>query len=303
MASRGERARAIAERHDAALAKAEQRAIERVNAALDKSYRDMERDLLASYQKHGANTDLLPRQRALVIMDEIRQQSELLNPQQGETIQQNYEAMIKAAHREGADLAGDLATALGDRRLMPFSEIPMDAVVAQARDGVRRLAGHGAAFASKASAVVEQGLIQGWGARRVGTALRSELGVTKSKAETIARTEVMSAYNSAAKARYERSGIELGQWLATRSDRLCPVCASRNMQIYPLNSMRVPAHPRCRCVILPVSPNWDLDQKFAAQYRDDTLAELQANGLKPDYGPSPFERAAGLSKAPKAVEL
>ena len=303
MAKRGERARAIVERHDAALAKAEQRAIERVEKALDKSYRAMERDLLASYQKHGANTDLLARQRALVIMDEIRQQSELLNPQQGETIQQDYEAMIKAAYQEGADLAGDLAMALGDRRLMPFSEIPMDAVVAQARDGVRRLAGHGAAFASKASAVVEQGLIQGWGARRVGTALRAELGVTKSKAETIARTEVMSAYNSAAKARYKRGGIELGQWIATPSDRMCPTCGARNMRIFRMDDLLIPAHPRCRCTMLPVSTDWDLDREFTDQYRNDLLKDLEDKGIDPNYGPSPFERAAGLSKAPEAVEL
>lgn len=299
----GDRALEIAARYDVALSQLEERAQRRVAMALESSYRNLERELLASYQRHGSNLNLLPRQRTLVIMDEVRQQLELIDPRTARQLTQGYEQMLIAATREGYDMAADLATALEAPRLQPFTAVPMEAIAAQARDGILRLSKHVQAFAERASAIVEQGLTQGWGARRVATNIRKELGTTISKAETIARTEVMSAHNSAAKARYKRSGIEYGQWIATPSDRLCPTCAERNTKIYPIDDVLIPAHPRCRCMILPVSEAWGLDSEFTEQYRSDTLAELSAQGIEPDTGLSPFEKAAGFSRAPTAVEF
>jgi SPP1 gp7 family putative phage head morphogenesis protein len=298
-----ERALEIAARYSESLDNLEKATQRRVAKALESSYRKLERDLLASYRKHGGNLDLLARQRTLLIMDEIRSQLELIDPVRAKRITTAYESMLTQATREGYDAAGDLNQAMSSEKLKPFSAVPTDAIAAQASEGLARLKNHVAAFATKASAVVEQGLVQGWGPRKVARALRSELGVTASKAETIARTEVMSAYNSAAKTRYKKGGIEYGQWMATGSDRLCPVCADRNMRVYKLEDIVIPAHPRCRCMVVPYSPNWDADTEFTERYREQTIADLRATGVEPSGAVSPFEKAAGMTTAPQPVNL
>ena len=298
-----ERALEIAARYSESLDNLEKATQRRVAKALESSYRKLERDLLASYRKHGGNLDLLPRQRTLLVMDEVRSQLELIDPVRAKRITTAYESMLTQATREGYDAAGDLTQAMSSEKLKPFSAVPTDAVAAQASEGLARLRNHTAAFATKASAVVEQGLVQGWGPRKVARALRSELGVTASKAETIARTEVMSAYNSAAKTRYKKGGIEYGQWMATGSDRLCPICADRNMRVYKLEDIVIPAHPRCRCTVVPYSPNWDADTEFTERYREQTIADLRATGVEPSSAASPFEKAAGMTTAPQPVNL
>lgn len=296
-----ERLLSIIERHDEALNGLESTAIARVQSALEVSYKQLERELIRSYNKHSQNIDLLPRQRSLLIADEVQALLQLIDEPAAADIVQSYEEMISGSYAEGFDMAGEFGMAIANNDLKPFSEIPLEAVAAQARDGLRRLKNHTGQFASSASALVEQGLIQGWGARRVTSQLRSQLGATYSKAETIARTETMSALNTAAKQRYARDGVGLIQVMATPSDALCPFCAARNMKVYKADEYLIPSHPRCRCVPLPYSEDWDIDDEFAADYRNRLLTDLEANGMQPDNGLTPFERAAKLDRPPTPI--
>ncbi|NER83922.1 MAG: hypothetical protein F6K42_31145, partial [Leptolyngbya sp. SIO1D8] len=189
--------------------------------------------------------------------------------------------------------------------LQPFTGIPVEAVANQASEGVRRLHRYSEDFRDKASVIVGQGLIQGWGAARVATALRTELGVAKGKAETLARTEVMSALNQSAIARYQQNGIGHFQWWISPSEGLCQFCASRNGNVYKVEDAIIPAHPRCRCFAAPYRLEWQqkglTDDAFAAQYRQEGLEQLEKNGLKPNNGLTPFERAAKLDNPPQLV--
>ena len=68
--------------------------------------------------------------------------------------------------------------------------------------------------------------------------------------------------------------------------------------------MRVPTHPRCRCLKTPYSKSWQekgiTDDAFVKDFRDRTLDELRADGQKPNNGPTYWEKKAGLTTAPKA---
>jgi HK97 family phage portal protein len=85
---------------------------------------------------------------------------------------------------------------------------------------------------------------------------------TASRREMIARTEIIKANNFASNTIYEQSNVVEGkEWLTSLDDQVCPICE-------PLDGKRVatdksfstvvgstpypPAHPRCRCTILPV---------------------------------------------------
>jgi hypothetical protein len=107
------------------------------------------------------------------------------------------------------------------------------------------------------------------------------------RAEMIARTESIRASGRGSNSLYRAWGVEYKQWYATEDDRLCPFCAQLHEKIIPTGDnffpkggrMNVevgegedrrtltlnfgyedvvspPAHPLCRCVLLPWRPEW-----------------------------------------------
>jgi len=209
-------------------------------------------------------------------------------------------------HRSGMRAADELIRAQDPGYpLKDFTDIPIESAALQARDGVQRLYRYNDEFRSRASAVVEQGLIQGWGANKVARALRDTVAIGKSKAETIARTELSSAFNDAAKQRYEEVGIDLVQLIVTPSEALCPYCAARDGNVYRVGELMVPLHPRCRCVLLPFSQSWQkrglTDDAAVSKERDRILSELEADGKQPNFGPTYWEKQSGLTSAPNPV--
>lgn len=296
----GDRLQALVEKHDSALAGIEDRALQRVNAALERSYRQLERDLLRAYEKHAGNLSLLPNQRKLLILSEVQGLLTLINPQQAEQLQKDFETMLKASGDAGQALVGQLSQAIANEQLQSFASVPLEAVRYQAEDGMRRLSRHTADFASRTSAVVEQALVQGWGARKTASALRGELGITKGKAEQLARTETLSSNNQAIAANAKRNGFEAFQFFATSDDRLCPTCGSRNQQIYKLGESQPPAHPSCRCIAVPIKLDWIeaglIDTAWSQQFREGAIAEVEASGQRLNTGLAPFEKSNGLPR-------
>ena len=296
----------ITDRYDSAINDLEADAISRLNTALDASYKTLEKESRRSYSGLQSQGSLVAAQRKLLILDELGQTLDLIKPDDEPSYQALLQDTIQASDDMGGLLADELIQAYdSDFPLAQFARISLEAAALQARDGVQRLNKHSQDFRAAASAVVEQGLIQGWGPGRVTQILRREVGATKSKAETIARTEISSALNDAADQRYKDNGIEYFQLFVTPSDSLCPYCAARNGKVYKVGAMRIPLHPRCRCLKLPWSKSWQekgiTDDAFVKDFRDRTLDELKADGQKPNNGATMWERKSGLTKAPQAV--
>lgn len=298
------RALEIIERYDRTMNAAESRVIERTNKALDDAYRRLEEEFLKAYKKHSGNLDLLPQQRRLLIMDEISQYFGLSNRAQNR-LREDFEELIEGAFTDGQSLASDLAGAIANESISQFASVPVDAVAAQARDGVRRLSRHSEDFQNKASAIIELNLSLGSGTQKVARELRRELGITKGKAEQIARTESMSSLATASKKAYADSGIELVQVTATLDSRVCPFCASRNMKVYRAEELIFPFHPSDRCVLMPFKLEWLesglIDVDFSKNFRKKTIAKLAESGQKPNNGITPFERAANKTKPPESI--
>lgn len=83
--------------------------------------------------------------------------------------------------------------------------------------------------------------------------LQERFGVSYSNADSLVRTEMAHIQTQAAKKRYEDAGVlEVEVW-APKDERQCEVCGklhqTRHLAAGP---MPVPAHPRCRCCIVPV---------------------------------------------------
>ena len=97
------------------------------------------------------------------------------------------------------------------------------------------------------------------------------------RAELIARTETIRSSNAGAVAAYKQAGIRAKQWFATEDERTCPYCRALHGKIIDIDEdflglgeefqpegaerpLKVdyepvafpPAHPGCRCTVLPV---------------------------------------------------
>lgn len=83
--------------------------------------------------------------------------------------------------------------------------------------------------------------------------LQNRFNVSYSRADALVRTELSHIQTQAAQKRYEDYGItEVMVW-ADEDERRCEVCGELHEKKYPVGAhMPVPAHPKCRCSIVPV---------------------------------------------------
>jgi len=95
-----------------------------------------------------------------------------------------------------------------------------------------------------------EGMIKGEGidqlVARISKYVDSSPGNGQSRAERIARTEVMYALNRGALSRYGRDGIQKVAWLAGPDDRCCPTCIDNDGKRFDISEAPgLPIHPNC----------------------------------------------------------
>lgn len=83
--------------------------------------------------------------------------------------------------------------------------------------------------------------------------LQERFNVSYSKADALVRTEVAHIQTQAAVKRYEDYGITEVEIWADEDERRCDVCGKLHKKRFPVGAnIPIPAHPRCRCCIVPV---------------------------------------------------
>ena len=303
----------IVERYDTASAELDRAVSDRLADSLDASYRNLERELRRLYPTWQSDGSLYAVQRRLLLMEQLGETLAVVRPEMTAEYEALFAEALTISHESGARMADELIRARDPGYpLQEFTTVPIEAAVAQARDGVQRLYRYNDEFKTSVSGVVEQGLLQGWGADKVARMLRGneqmqgQFGVAqlKSKAETIARTEIMSAFGTATQQRIAENGL-LVQVMNTPSERLCSFCLGRHGNVYEVGQISVPFHPRCRDVLLPYSKKWAergwTDDAAIAADKTQRIEEMAKLGTKPNLGPTSWERRAGLEKAPAPV--
>lgn len=127
--------------------------------------------------------------------------------------------------------------------------------------------------------VLSEGLAEGINPREMANRLTNKIGtIQRTRAEVLARTEVINSYADATLDRYDRAdvgGVSVSGEFATADDqRVCPICEAIEGTVYATDEMREatfnydadddeadslggeypvkpPIHPQCRCAILP----------------------------------------------------
>lgn len=83
--------------------------------------------------------------------------------------------------------------------------------------------------------------------------LQNEFAMDYRRADTIVRTEMAHIQTEAAKQRYLDSGINKVEVWADYDERQCDECGGNHQKQYFIGEyIPVPAHPNCRCCIIPV---------------------------------------------------
>ena len=108
-----------------------------------------------------------------------------------------------------------------------------------------------------------------------GGALNTNRRANFSTIQTLTRTVVNKASNDGAIRLYrENADVVTGYtWITARDERVCPTCRALNGTQYALGeNFRPPAHPNCRCAIIPdVADDWMQIPQDAAP--DTTFAD------------------------------
>ena len=195
-----------------------------------------------------------PAQRNLALLQEFRQLVPVFRADRIDAYDRILLLLLQTATRYGVTVATELGDQVKPGPRVDVS-IPLEATAAAAAQAKGYLRKHGERFAATSAATIAQGVAEGRPTDTMVQDLRSRLGVVKSRAEAIVRTESLRAYNDASNTYYAAQGIELVMYYATADDRACPTCAPRAGNIYRRQDIRVPLHPRCRCYLAP----WDAD--------------------------------------------
>ncbi len=109
----------------------------------------------------------------------------------------------------------------------------------------------------KLQAALNEGLIScvatGASTQDLKLLLQDQFKVSYSRADSIVRTEMAHIQTQAAAQKYKDAGIQEFEVWADEDERRCDVCGKLHEKRFKVNEQPpIPAHPRCRCCILPV---------------------------------------------------
>ncbi|MDR1570220.1 MAG: minor capsid protein [Oscillospiraceae bacterium] len=115
--------------------------------------------------------------------------------------------------------------------------------------------GSGEALARQLNEVINKGMLNGWGHKRMAGELARRMGVSISNASRIVRTETTYVANQATIAGFRASGVEWYEFLATLDSRTSAVCQDNDGEKFLVADAQPgvnlpPLHPNCRSTIV-----------------------------------------------------
>jgi len=132
----------------------------------------------------------------------------------------------------------------------PISPQLRDALTLNVQNQIESLT---ASTKAKVTSALIESMSAGDGAKAAAKRVSEATGMERSRAALIARTETMRAYNQVNEDQFRKHDIASVEWLAAIDERTCDVCGAHHGQRYPIDKHpEVPAHPNCRCILVPV---------------------------------------------------
>lgn len=151
--------------------------------------------------------------------------------------------------------------------------------------------------ANKAYDAMVNAIALGYSPARLAGELESVLGVSLSRALTIARTETLRAYRQANIDTFYRNRDVVTKWVwsAQLSTRTCVVCWSMHGSEHPVTEA-FGSHPNCRCVPVPKTKSWEElgfegipDTRPRIEQGADAFAQLSREEQLEILGPAKYD--------------
>lgn len=131
--------------------------------------------------------------------------------------------------------------------------------------------------------------------------LMNDFDVSYRRADTVVKTEMAHIQTQAAQQRYKDYGITEVQVLVDADERTCDVCSKLEGKRFPINGkMPVPAHPRCRCCIIPVV---DTEERYQQMRIEEPKKPIQRTVEKPAPTPQPAPQNKDLTLQNNNVKI
>lgn len=158
-------------------------------------------------------------------------------------------------------------------------------------------AGYGRDAAAHARAVLTQAAAFGWGADRTAREFTGALGMLRSRAQTIARTELHRVYRTTSRDTYmANADVVTGwTWRAHLDGDTCPACAAMDGTVHPVTEA-LDGHPRCRCAMVPLTPSW-ADLGLSGVGETGVAPQARGEALLAGMTPREQDRMLGPTKA------
>lgn len=99
-----------------------------------------------------------------------------------------------------------------------------------------------------------EGIALGLNPRQVAANFRQIAGITRARAETIARTEMLQSFRESNRQSMvaNKDVVKAWQWYSSLDRRTCPACWAMHGSVHELKE-KMATHPNCRCTMLPVT--------------------------------------------------
>ncbi len=108
------------------------------------------------------------------------------------------------------------------------------------------------------SRVLAEGLSQGWGVNKIAKSLTDNVSkMNRTRANVLARTEIIRAHAEGQLDSYERLGVKelqlMAEWSTAGDERVCIECGELEGVVITVEEARglIPRHPNCRCMWIP----------------------------------------------------
>lgn len=173
-----------------------------------------------------------------------------------QTISAAQRSAIDQATSHARQLIGQGLQNLGEPQTFAYANLEaVQALVGHMGDGSpinQSIFNAAKGLADDAERILVEGVALGKNPRQLARELNESAGIVGSKAATIARTEILRAYNTATLENYRANDDVLDgwTWIAELDRRTCPVCWSLHGTVHPLDE-DFGSHPNCRCTELP----------------------------------------------------
>ena len=237
------------ERYNSLLKTAEAKTIRLLEYTLDKSFNRLVRRI-RQHLKYPERRGVIDRN--LLVLQDLSSLIPAVNPNQVDGYDRIFNNLLQTSSSYGIDVARLTTKEFRERAIS--ASVPLEAVLAAAKQAHGYLRKHGETFAQTSAVVVGQGLAEGRPTESIVRDMQMRLNVTKARARVIVRTESIRAYGEATNQYYAQMGLDYVSWYATSDDRVCPYCSPRAGLIYERSAVKVPLHPQCRCFLAPYDP-------------------------------------------------